>query len=682
MLISLKLQNFKKHENLVITFTEGLNVIRGLNENGKSTVVQAVAYALYGARALPLSLDETVTWGKPASSLKVELVFQHDNQMYTITRSKSGAELVGENVQSSGQTEVTAFIERLFKATAAIGQATMLTNQSALQAGLDSSSMSLIEKLANMSLVDELVGKIQEQLPTGSTKLLESQLASTEEAQAPQAPGSELEDAASNAVIEALAAKGELETAKLKLAKVEPLVQSATRKKDANTTLDLRVKKLRAELSALPSELSLQPVPDIEQLEKAAEKQSEQKALKDAWNKFQMIPHQDKHYGTATDFLKESEEVEKLISKLNGLRHDRSVDLAVLNSTLITETACGLCGKDLSEVPEVVRKNADTLLKISAVEAQLRQYAEDLETVQAAKRKLVMYDKMFDAVEKFVGTPYVEFDTSVVPPKATWVGELIDSEEDKTDYKAALRNAKLLQSLNQKATQEFEIATAKRELLSKQLDEVVYEALTNEEAKAVETMQSLVDSAASAYKKFKALDAEAKSAEAELVKARAVYEAQKKAWEDLQKTRQQLKLGIEDQQRNNALIKKLRDVRPAVAKQLWAIVLNAVSHYFSSVRGVQSVVSREGTGFTIDGKVLEAYSGSTKDALALAVRVVLQKTFLPNIDFAIFDEVASACDDNRESEMLAMLSSCGLKQVLLVTHSDLADSYAANVIRI
>ena len=682
MLISLKLQNFKKHESLTIAFAEGLNVIRGANENGKSTVVQAVAYALYGARSLPLSLDETVTWGKPASSLKVELCFEHDNQMYTITRSKSGAELVGENVKSSGQTEVTEFVERLFGASSAVGQSTMLTNQSALQGDLNSSSMSLIEKLANMRLIDELVNKIQEQLPTGSTKLLESQLASTEEAKAPQAPSPELEESASNAVIEALAAKGELEIAKLKLAKVEPLVQSAQQKKSANAALDVRVKKLKAELSALPLELSLQSVPNIEQLEKAAEKQAEQKALKDAWSKFQMIPHRDQHYGTAEDFLKESEEVEKLISKLSELRHSKSVDFAVMNSTLITETACGLCGKDLSEVPEVVRKNADTLLKISAIEEQLKQYTEDLENVQATKRKLVMYDKMFDDVEKFVGTPFVEFDMSVVPPKATWVGGLMDSEEDRTDYKAAIRNAKLLLSLNQKAIQEFEVAKAKRELLSKQLGEVSYEVLSNEEVQAVETVLDLTEEVAKAYKTFKALDTAATTAQVELTKAHAVYESQKKSWEDLQESRKQLKLGIAEQQRNNALIKKLRDVRPVVAKQLWTIVLSAVSHYFSSVRGVQSVVSREGTGFAIDGKVLEAYSGSTKDALALAIRVVLQKTFLSNIDFAIFDEVASACDDSRESEMLAMLSTCGLKQVLLVTHSDLADSYAANVIRI
>ncbi len=682
MLISLKLQNFKKHENLTITFTEGLNVIRGLNENGKSTVVQAIAYALYGARALPLSLDETVTWGKPAYSLKVELCFQHNNQMYTLTRSKSGAELVGESVKSSGQTEVTAFVERLFNATAAVGQATMLTNQSALQAGLDSSSMSLIEKLANMSLVDELVGKIQEQLPTGSTKLLESQLSSTEGATAPTPPGSELENAATNAVIEATAAKSELELIQGVLRKWEPLAQAAAQKTASNHETSVRLEKVQKELKNLPTELILQPVLDIEQLEQAAAKQVEHKVLRDAWNRFKTIPHQDQHYGTAADFLVESDQVEVLITKLSGIKQKGLIDLAGLKPLLITESACGLCGKDLSEVPEVVRKNADTLLKISAVEGTVKQVDKDMEGVLDTKRNLVMYDKMFDAVEKFVGTPFVEFDTSVVPPKATWVGGKVCAEEDTTDYKAKIRSAKLQDSLNEKAVKDFEVSQAKREILEKQIEEVTYYALTNEELEAAEKVVHLKDQVVKTSVKLKAIETVAANAEASLYKARAVYEAQSKAWEDLQKTREVLKSGIAEQQRNNSLVKKLRDVRPLVAKQLWSIVLSAVSHYFSSVRGVQSIVTREGTGFAIDGKALEAYSGSTKDALALAVRVVLQKTFLPNIDFAIFDEVASACDDSRESEMLAMLSTCGLRQVLLVTHSDLADSYAANVIRI
>jgi hypothetical protein len=53
----------------------------------------------------------------------------------------------------------------------------MIANQSSLQDGLDGSAISLIEKLSNMGVIDEYVLKIQETLPSGSTKALEAQIA-------------------------------------------------------------------------------------------------------------------------------------------------------------------------------------------------------------------------------------------------------------------------------------------------------------------------------------------------------------------------------------------------------------------------------------------------------------------------------------------------------------------------
>lgn len=682
MLISLKLKNFKKHEDLAISFTEGLNVIRGLNENGKSTVVQAVAYALYGARALPLSLDETVTWGKPASSLKVELTFQHDNQMYTIARSKSGAELVGEPVQSSGQTEVTAFVERLFKTTASVAQATMLTNQSELQSGLESSSTALIEKLANMSLIDELVGKVQEQLPTGSTKLLEAQLASSEGATAPEAPSPDLEDAATKALIEALGLRSNLAIVEAEAQRLKALDEDVVARMTANEATAKRRGKILDELSKLPTELVLQPEPDIEALEAAATAQTEQLELAKAWKTFQRIPHQDESYGTVEAFKAEAEAIDKQVQSLQTKRQECLVALAGLKPLLITESACGLCGKDLSQVPEVVQKNIDTQAKISATEGVLKYAEAGLETELARKREILKYDKMFDAVEKFDGTPFVKLDLTVVPPKATWTGGDVHILIDGNDYTSAIKSARLVKALNEKLKRGFELADAKRETLQVQLEQETLFVIYEQDGETRKEYSEICNKLRELQNAVKAADRLAASSEAEVVKAKAVYEANVKAWDALQTSRKTLAEGVQEHQRNNSLIKKLREARPAVAKQLWSIVLAGVSHYFSQVRGVQSTVTREGQGFSIDGKPVAAYSGSTKDSLALAVRVVLQKTFLPDLDFAIFDEVASACDDSRESEMLAMLSTCGLKQVVLVTHSDLADSYAANVIRI
>jgi ABC-type transport system involved in cytochrome bd biosynthesis fused ATPase/permease subunit len=70
------------------------------------------------------------------------------------------------------------------------------------------------------------------------------------------------------------------------------------------------------------------------------------------------------------------------------------------------------------------------------------------------------------------------------------------------------------------------------------------------------------------------------------------------------------------------------------------------------------------------------------DSLGLAMRMSLQKTFLPSLDFMCLDEPGAACDDGRETAMLGVLASSGYEQVILVTHSDLADSFATQVVQI
>ena len=69
---------------------------------------------------------------------------------------------------------------------------------------------------------------------------------------------------------------------------------------------------------------------------------------------------------------------------------------------------------------------------------------------------------------------------------------------------------------------------------------------------------------------------------------------------------------LNEYRENNALIAKLKALKPVVSKTLWSLVLLSVSTVFSQLRGVQSVVTRDSDGFLIDGKKARSYSGSTK----------------------------------------------------------------------
>jgi ABC-type taurine transport system ATPase subunit len=126
----------------------------------------------------------------------------------------------------------------------------------------------------------------------------------------------------------------------------------------------------------------------------------------------------------------------------------------------------------------------------------------------------------------------------------------------------------------------------------------------------------------------------------------------------------------------------VRQCRPLIADQLWNLVLNAVSTYFSDMRGVPSKVRKTTDAFTVDGHPVtgETISGSTLDILGLAIRVALVRTFMPMSPFLILDEPAAACDDGRTNNMLGFLATAGFKQVLLVTHEDISQAVADNMI--
>lgn len=93
-LISLNLKNFRQHADSRIQFADGLTGIIGNNGAGKSTVVEALAFALYGSRALRGKVDDVRTFGLPSNAItSAELVFNSEGENYRIYRDLVTAEL-------------------------------------------------------------------------------------------------------------------------------------------------------------------------------------------------------------------------------------------------------------------------------------------------------------------------------------------------------------------------------------------------------------------------------------------------------------------------------------------------------------------------------------------------------------------------------------------------------------
>ncbi len=111
---SLKLENFRQHEDSHIEFSEGITIISGTNGAGKSTILEAITWALYGTEAARGNKD-TIRFNraKPRSKVMAELIFSLDNTVYKAVRYLDRAEVYIGNEEApvvTSQQEVTKYL--------------------------------------------------------------------------------------------------------------------------------------------------------------------------------------------------------------------------------------------------------------------------------------------------------------------------------------------------------------------------------------------------------------------------------------------------------------------------------------------------------------------------------------------------------------------------------------------
>ena len=177
MIKSLHLTNFRQHADLALNFSEGVNVLRGANEAGKSTVFEAVNFAMFGVRACRNS--DITRWGAQPNSHAVGLTFTAGSITYELKRSTGGAEITWEGGRVTGQTEVSRFCEELLELKPGTGSKLMFVGQNSVRGILEeggAKSAQMIESLAGFDQIETWIETLQAEFPIGRTELYEQSL--------------------------------------------------------------------------------------------------------------------------------------------------------------------------------------------------------------------------------------------------------------------------------------------------------------------------------------------------------------------------------------------------------------------------------------------------------------------------------------------------------------------------
>lgn len=177
ILTNLKLENFKKYTNFEIAFESGLIGIIGKNGAGKSTIFEAILFALYGE--LKSKGDKEVVRNSNASSkdaVIVDLDFEFDTTEYKVIREFRGKSLTAnaklyKNTEliTTGAKEVTTSIVNLTKMSKDAFVHTLFASQKELTSLSNSKPedrKKMIRKLLGLEKIDfvekELIEKSRE----------------------------------------------------------------------------------------------------------------------------------------------------------------------------------------------------------------------------------------------------------------------------------------------------------------------------------------------------------------------------------------------------------------------------------------------------------------------------------------------------------------------------------------
>ena len=690
MLTKIKLENFRQHLNLELDFKNGVTVLRGSNEQGKTTVFEAVAFALFGVKAC--RNNDLTTWGEPDNSHKVTLDFTAHDEQCTITRTKSSAELqvtraCGSVRVVTGQTETVKAVETMLGLKPGLGSQLMFVGQSQIQGILaegGAKTTSFIEKLADLDVIDNLVNELQDNYPTGKTLVLddmlesskEELLAATIELKATPDPTkmleAEIKELKNNltekqaALVEAIA---EFEAIDLKYnesktAEVEYKHYVEKKKKLDSRLLELKdlafvAEPVETDLTALKEELA-----GLELLEE---------------NYKDFVSYKDEVTARMlrADWTANFDRVSAELVERNNIIQEKSKEVEDNIKTIagLSDICCKTCKREFENAAEQKALAYDLELINEKLNSEIEALFAEQEPLQVEFENL----KSYAIWEPELLNTRWTYDKTYIPAKLVWKGQDVSNyvEGKVFETRVSIVNADKEYAYNVREYEIYKDMLSRKQELSAELEGLIEIHKPEDSTKIEELRNTSKGLVQDRQQEVYQLGSEVKNFDANNVHRYNKHIAALSRVAELEDSIARCTKSIEQTALNNLLLKSLRAAKPLVADKIWRSVCEAVSVHFSQMRGVESVVSKDSKeGFTVNGEAISSLSGSTLSILGLALRVALVKTFLPSCDILLLDEPFDGADSCRRDSMLGFIVQSGFMQMIIITHENSTESFS------
>ena len=673
---SIKLNNIRSYESQEINFPNGSILLAGDIGSGKSTVLLAIEFALFGAKKGELPAYTLLRHGKKEGS--VELKMQVDNKDVIVKRTlkKSNEDIKQEagyviinNVKKEGTSEELRAVmldllgypkELLKKGKDLIYRYTVYTPQEEMKQILHESKDNRLDTLRKVFNIDKYK-RIKENSKIVSSALREKKRhlegflldldSKRKELEEKRNEISELDKSINDVLPKIDDVKKIISEKKAKIDSIEKDITelnhikkelsvaeaNLTHKIDQNNRLNEEIKKMESQIDQLKKELENKKLDDFENLKvQIDKKESEIEEADNSYNKtIRMISSLEANIKTCNDTIKKMQSLE----------------------------VCPVCEQKVTEshkhgINERENKKYNELIE------HIKNYRDEEEKLKNIK--LALKKELDNAVRQ-------QNQLSVLKLKFDNLNEKTNSRDEKAKLKETIK--KEVGALNAKKSElsqkipKYADVEEKYKALRKELDASLSEERFFElEKRKYETEKE--------FAKRSILKIEKEIQEKEKAKEKLAYISQLNNW-------------IEEM-----LVNLMSTMEKHVMVNIHSQFNELFKNWFSVLIEDENINVRVDEEFTpiIEQDGYETYienlSGGEKTSVALSYRLALNKVVndivagIKTKDIIILDEPTDGFSTEQLDKVRDILEQLNMKQIIIVSHEGKIESFVDNVIRI
>ncbi len=731
MIKRIELENWKSHHETTLEFSDGVNALIGTMGSGKSSVLEALTFGLYGTtpslKSREITLDDAIRrTPSEASEARVKVWLELDGDEYTVEREiergsgtrRSELRKSGELLEAPSTQEVTEQVEKILGMDFRSFTRAIYAEQNKLDLFLEMRPGDRKEKIDELLKLDrfedarQTTVKVENRLKD-KMKQKQDELSDLED-DFDRDELEELEDEIAETEEELEELEDEIEELEDSREKHEERLEELEGKKEKQEKVKEKITRLEARKEAVKEELEeiLEKVKDIENVEQRLEdtreeleemeakrekiERLEQKLelkeenRKELWEDIEELEEEVERLEELEEIDEEldevSDNVEEVKERGNKLYAERQNIIESVKTLKDADGECPTCGQELDEKhrEELFNERKEKVEGIKNKEKELREKLEKLidkqEELEEKRDELMQYQKSEERLEK-KQEKLEDIEESLEEIQEEKEELEKDYSEDRTDDLEKkierLEEALELNELEEKK----DVLDEKIEKAEEEIEEIEFD---EEEIEEVRENLSEIRERRSVKKNTR------KSREELLEEKNKRLEQMEKQQEKLEKLEKDVentdrlldfvhdyRIALEDTQvtLRERFVKRLNDLMDRIWTQVYpyddyySIRLNAEEGY------LLQLLDSENSWISAEAEV----SGGERHSAALVMRLALTFALSPKLQLLILDEPTHNLDSSAVEELAETLrerASGLINQLFLVTHDPALEAAA------